>query len=71
MATDNAFDYVNQFGIYVFSMVAMGEKSRELELAAQSEVSVAAPVEDYEAAIAPKGSSMIPSRRRYPLLEEG
>ena len=25
MATDNAFDYVNQFGIYVFSMVAMGK----------------------------------------------
>ncbi|MHB8482654.1 MAG: O-antigen ligase family protein [Nitrospiria bacterium] len=30
MATDNAFDYVNAFGIYVFSMIAMSEKSREL-----------------------------------------
>ena len=71
MATDNAFDYVNGFGIYVFGMVAMGEKSRELELAAQSDVPVAAPAGDSEASIAPKGSSRRPSRRRYPLLGEG
>ena len=71
MATDNAFDYVTQLGIYVFSMVAMGEKSRELELVAEREVSVTASVEDCEAPIASEGSSMRPSRRRYPLLGEG
>ena len=71
MATDNAFDYVNHFGIYVFSMVAMGEKSRELELAAQSDVSAAAPVEDHETAIVPVDPAMRPSRRRFPLLGEG
>ena len=71
MATDNAFDYVSGFGIYVFTMVAMGEKSRELELAAQSAVSVAAPVEDLAAPIIPDDMSMKPSRRRYPLLGEG
>jgi O-antigen ligase len=27
-ATDNAFDYVSQFGIYVFGLVAMAEKAR-------------------------------------------
>lgn len=31
MATDNAFDYVSGFGIYVFALVAMSEKARELE----------------------------------------
>jgi len=71
MATDNAFDYVNQFGIYVFSMVAMGEKSRELELAAQSEVSVAVPVGDNASPIVPESPSVRPSRRRFPLLGEG
>jgi hypothetical protein len=34
IATDNGFDYVNGFGIYVFALVAMSEKARELELAA-------------------------------------
>lgn len=71
MATDNAFDYVNQFGIYVFGMVAMAEKARELELAAQSDVLVAARVEDHEAPIASESPAMRPSRRRYPLLGKG
>jgi hypothetical protein len=31
MATDNAFDYVNAFGIYVFGLIGMSEKARELE----------------------------------------
>jgi hypothetical protein len=31
MATDNAFDYVNAFGVYVFGLVGMSEKARELE----------------------------------------
>lgn len=31
MATDNAFDYVNGFGMYVFGLIAMSEKARELE----------------------------------------
>jgi hypothetical protein len=29
-STDNGFDYVNQFGIYVFALIAMADKSREL-----------------------------------------
>jgi O-antigen ligase len=33
LATDNGFDYVTGFSIYVFSLIAMAEKSRELELA--------------------------------------
>lgn len=71
MATDNAFDYVSGFGIYVFTMVAMAEKSRELELAGESDVPAMAPAEDREACIASDGPSMPPSRRRYPLLGEG
>ncbi len=31
LATDNGFDYVSQFGIYVFGYVAMSEQARELE----------------------------------------
>lgn len=36
MATDNAFDYVNLFGIYVFSFVAMSEKAKELQQARET-----------------------------------
>ena len=31
IATDNGFDYVNQFSIYVFTLVAMSLKAKELE----------------------------------------
>jgi O-antigen ligase len=31
IATDNGFDYVSQFGIYVFAFIGMSEKARELE----------------------------------------
>ena len=71
MATDNAFDYVTQLGIYVFSMVAMGEKSRELELAAGSEMSAAVPAEDPGSSTASENPAMGRVRRRYPLLGEG
>lgn len=30
IATDNGFDYVTQFGLYVFAFVAMAEKAKEL-----------------------------------------
>jgi O-antigen ligase len=33
IATDNGFDYVTGFGIYVFALIGMAEKSRELEVA--------------------------------------
>lgn len=36
MGTDNAFDYVNLFGIYVFGLIAMSEKARELEVTAMA-----------------------------------
>lgn len=32
MATGNPFDYVNAFGIYIFSLIGMSEKARELDL---------------------------------------
>lgn len=31
IATDNGFDYVNQFGIYVFALVGLSEKAREMK----------------------------------------
>jgi hypothetical protein len=31
IATDNGFDYVTGFGIYVFSLIGMAEKSREFD----------------------------------------
>jgi hypothetical protein len=40
MATDNAFDYVNAFGIYVFGLIGMSVKARELE-AARAEAAAA------------------------------
>jgi hypothetical protein len=41
MSTDNAFDYVNQFGIYVFGLVAMAVRANEL--AASTTVAEQAP----------------------------
>ena len=38
LATDNGFDYVNQFGIYVFALIAMSEKARELRLSSAGEI---------------------------------
>lgn len=32
MATGNPFDYVNAFGIYIFSLIGMSEKARELDI---------------------------------------
>lgn len=41
MATDNSFDYVNQFGAYVFSLVAMAFKAKELcSVEARAEIPV-------------------------------
>jgi hypothetical protein len=37
MATDNAIDYVTSCGIFVFTMIAMTEKARDLELSAGAE----------------------------------
>ena len=36
MATDNAIDYVTSSGIFVFALIAMSEKARELEVVASS-----------------------------------
>jgi O-antigen ligase len=44
MATDNAFDYVNGFGIYVFGLIAMSEKARELDAAEAKPSSLMVPV---------------------------
>lgn len=41
LATDNGFDYVNQFGIYVFGYIAMSAKAKELlALAEQNKIAV-------------------------------
>lgn len=40
MATDNAIDYVTSCGIFVFTMIAMSEKARDLELGGVVERSV-------------------------------
>jgi O-antigen ligase len=37
MATDNAIDYVTSSGIYVFTLIALSEKSRELDEGAATE----------------------------------
>lgn len=36
MATDNAIDYVTSCGIFVFALIGMSEKARELEIATMS-----------------------------------
>jgi len=56
MATDNAFDYVNGLGIYVFGLIAMSEKARELG-------SVPEPV------LASPAPEVPQRRRRYPIIE--
>jgi O-antigen ligase len=65
MATDNAFDYVNGFGLYVFCLVGMSEKARELEALDAELVPVAVEAE---------GSDPLPAggtpARRFPLLGE-
>jgi O-antigen ligase len=71
MATDNAFDYFNGAGIYVFALVGMSEKARELELAgSESEVLTTARVEDHASPESAAQSGVKPGRRRYPLLGE-
>ena len=72
MATDNAFDYFNGVGLYVFALIGMSEKARELELAEGKSAAPAAeraidPLDPLSAA--DQGAK--PSRRRYPLLTEG
>jgi len=43
IATDNGFDYVNGFGMYVFALVGMSEKARELEIAEAKPLPLAIP----------------------------
>ena len=43
MATDNGLDYVNQVGIYVFAMIALGEKAVEFTAAARPSVQSVSP----------------------------
>lgn len=68
MATDNAIDYVTSCGIFVFALIAMSEKARELEAAdssardqeTQASAQAALPVEGAE-------FDSMPSRR-FPLV---
>jgi O-antigen ligase len=72
MATDNAFDYFNGVGLYVFALVGMSEKARELEMAGSESVVVVATarVEDHAVPESAAQPAVKPSRRRYPLLGE-
>jgi O-antigen ligase len=71
MATDNAFDYFNGVGMYVFALVGMSEKARELELAEiEGEVVTTAHVEDCAASESAAQPAVKPGRRRYLLLGE-
>jgi len=71
MATDNALDYFNGVGLYVFALVGMSEKARELELTeSESEVVNTARVEDPVAPDSAAQPAVKPGRRRYPLLGE-
>jgi O-antigen ligase len=71
MATDNAFDYFSGVGLYVFALIAMSEKARELELAeSKGEVVSTARVEDRAAPESAARPEVKPARRRYPLLGE-
>jgi O-antigen ligase len=43
IATDNGFDYVSGFGIYVFALIGMAEKSRELAQSPRVPASIPVP----------------------------
>lgn len=63
MATDNAIDYVSSAGLYVFGLIAMSEKARDLETAEAAVGQVKSVGAD--AAAAPASST---PQRRYPIL---
>jgi O-antigen ligase len=64
MATDNAIDYVTSSGIFVFCLIAMSEKARDLELA-QEGIERAQPVLLNTESVSSEEAVL---RRRYPLL---
>jgi hypothetical protein len=68
MATDNAIDYVTSCGIFVFALIGMSEKSRELEIAALSTINVASPVDIGEAQHAGEVSGDLIADRRFPIV---
>lgn len=68
MATDNAIDYVTSCGIFVFALIAMSEKARELE-AMDSRTHAPKPLTFASAAPAVEGRAFSPmSSRRFPLV---
>lgn len=69
MATDNAIDYVTSCGIFVFTMIAMSEKARDLELSGTTERSVS-PVDEVIAFV-PQGKDLEAATivaRRHPII---
>jgi O-antigen ligase len=64
MATDNAIDYVTSSGIFVFCLIAMGERSRDLELA-QEDMGGVQPVSENPESEEPEYA--LP-QRRFPIL---
>lgn len=63
MATDNAIDYVSSAGIYVFCLIAMSEKARELE---EAEAADGVQTDQVDVVSVPTAETAPP--RRYPIL---
>ncbi len=63
IATDNGFDYVTGFGMYVFSLIGMAEKARELDDTAASVQSLALEAQDHSSPL-----SLQRATRRYPIV---
>lgn len=61
MATDNAIDYVTSSGIFVFCLIAMSEKARDLELAQEG-------LEQLQPVSVNSEPVDAVSHRRYPIL---
>lgn len=68
MATDNAIDYVTSCGIFVFALIGMSEKARELEVAVPSTNTVASPVDIGQTQHAGVVSGDLIAGRRFPIV---
>jgi O-antigen ligase len=64
LATDNGFDYVSQFAVYVFGYIAMSEKAKELE-----EPDITSEVAASNLAYRHRYNGLCASAR-YPILQE-
>jgi O-antigen ligase len=72
MATDNAFDYVNAFGVYVFALIAMSEKAMEIEKGQKEKTFLEEDLSDFpdDFGPVPKGIGQ-KQVRKYPIIYQG